>query len=79
MKKQLEVAMKYKIVRTWKAIQQDPRIEQVIWQYDGPGKHSIECKDGWKFEGERTQDIGTVAELCDAVNFNLEEASPSPR
>lgn len=64
-----------KTVRTVKDIQEDERIDRFIKNYDGPGKHMVECKDGYRFEGERTIDIGTVAEICDSINKNLEPVS----
>jgi hypothetical protein len=65
--------MPYKKVRSWEDIKNDPRIESVWWQYDGKNKHMVECKEGFRFENERTIDIGTVKELCDSVNNQLDK------
>jgi hypothetical protein len=64
--------MEYKKVRTINDIKADPRIENVIMNYDGKS-HYVECKDGYKFEGERTIDIGRVGELCYCINNCLEK------
>lgn len=53
-------------------ILKDERIDRVIQDYDGKGKHMVECKGGFRFEGERTIDIGTIAELKEAIKDNLE-------
>lgn len=60
-----------KVVRTIADIKADPRIAQFIENYDGRGKHHVECVDGYRFENERTIDIGTVSEICDSINNNL--------
>lgn len=65
--------MKYKKVFTLKQILADPRIENFIRDYDGYGRHMVECKDGYKFERERTIDIGSIAEIADAINWQLEK------
>jgi hypothetical protein len=65
-----------KKVRSLKDILNDPRIERVVKNYDGYAKHMIECKDGYRFEGDRTIDIGNIYELCASVNENLEEDKP---
>lgn len=61
-----------KKVHTIKQILADSRIELFVKNYDGPGKHMVECKDGYNFEKERTIDIGSVKEICDAINDWLE-------
>ena len=61
-----------KKVKTIKDIQSDPRIKCFIRNYDGPGVHMVECKDGYNFERERTIDIGSVSEICGAINDWLE-------
>lgn len=53
-------------------ILKDERIDRVIQDYDGKGRHMVECKDGFRFERERTIDIGTIAELKEAIKYNLE-------
>lgn len=65
--------MKYfKTVRTIADIKADPRVKDFIRNYDGPGTHMVEVKDGYNFECERTIDIGTVPQICDAINDYLE-------
>jgi hypothetical protein len=62
-----------KKVKTMKDIVADPRIESIHLDYDGTkGKHMVECKDGYQFEGERTIEIGTVKEICYSINNWLE-------
>lgn len=53
-------------------IMKDERIEQFIRNYDGPGKHMVACKDGFRFEGDRTIEIGTIAEICYSINEHLD-------
>lgn len=59
---------KYKKVRSIADIKADPRIDDFIQNYDGYGKHLVECKKGWAFENERTIEIGTIKEICDTIN-----------
>ncbi len=61
-----------KKLKTLIDIQKDQRIERVELNYDGKGRHMVECKDGYRFEGERTIDIGNISELCGAINDWLE-------
>lgn len=66
----------FKKVKTLQDIKNDPRISNVIVDYDGRGKHMVECIDGLKFEScSSTVEIGTVAELCDEINNRLEYKS----
>lgn len=53
-------------------IENDLRIERVIYNYDGRGRHMVECKEGYRFEGERTIEIGSIKEICYSINNNLE-------
>lgn len=53
-------------------IKADPRIESFIKDYDGRGKHMVECKAGYRFEANNsTIEIGNIKELCDEVNQRL--------
>lgn len=61
-----------KLVRNLKDIQSDERIERFVRNYDGYGKHLIECVDGYRFEGDRTIEIGSISEICYSINNNLE-------
>lgn len=65
--------MANKKVKTLADIVADNRIVCVQLNYDGKGKHMIECKDGYKFENERTVDIGTIKELVYSVNNWLDK------
>jgi len=61
-------------VRTLEMILNDPRIERVIKDYDGRGRHMVECKDGYVFEScSSTIEIGNIKELCDEINNRLIE------
>lgn len=53
-------------------IYSDKRIGRFVKNYDGYGKHMVECEDGWRFEGERTIEIGNIKEICYSINNNLE-------
>lgn len=61
-----------KLVKTISDIKNDPRIANVWFHYDGHGRHMVECIDGYKFENERTIEIGNVKEICYSINNNLE-------
>lgn len=69
----VERVSEYKKVRTISGIRSDPRIEELIIDFDGKGVHMVSCKEGWLFEHERTVDIGSIKELCDSINFCLEK------
>ena len=59
-------------VKNLKTILSDPRIERVITDYDGKGRHTVECKDGYVFEScSSTIEIGNIKELCDEINNRL--------
>lgn len=61
-----------KKVKTLAEIKSDPRIVDVIKDYDGNGKHMIECAKGYGFEANNsTIEIGNVKELCYEVNERL--------
>ncbi len=57
-----------KKVKTIADIKADPRVESFTKNYDGPGVHMVQLKDGYNFERERTIDIGSVSEICGAIN-----------
>lgn len=61
-----------KKVKTIADIKSDPRVDMFIRNYDGYGKHSVVLKDGYGFDGERSLEIGTVAEICDSMNTRIE-------
>jgi hypothetical protein len=61
-----------KKVKTLEDIKNDTRIEDIYINYDSKGIHSVVCKDGYKFEGERTQEIGNIKDICYSINNNLE-------
>lgn len=62
-----------KKVRTEADIKADARIENFIRDYDGYGKHMVECKKGFRFEANSsTIEIGNMKELCYEVNERLE-------
>lgn len=63
----------FKKVKTLKDIKGDPRIERIEIDYDGRGKHMAECKDGFRFENERTIEIGNIKEICYSINTWLEK------
>lgn len=63
-----------KQVKTIADIENDPRIDRFIKNYDGFGVHMVECKDGYKFENERTIDIGSVKDICYCINNYLEKS-----
>lgn len=63
--------MTYKKVKSIEDIKNDLRIDDLIIGYDGRGKHMVECKTGFNFEGERTIDIGTIKEICYSINEYL--------
>jgi hypothetical protein len=67
----VEKKSEYKKVKSVAEIKADPRISEFIKNYDGHGVHMVSCKDGFMFDRERTIDIGSVKEICDAINFNL--------
>jgi hypothetical protein len=63
-----------KKVKNIKDILADPRIERVIKDYDGYGKHMVECKKGFRFEANNsTIEIGNIKEICYEVNERLEK------
>lgn len=62
-----------KTVKTLSDIKSDPRIVRFEKDYDGYGKHMVECIDGYRFEGDRTIEIGTIKEICYSINTNLEQ------
>jgi hypothetical protein len=64
---------KFKKVHNLNQILADPRIERFIKDYDGYGKHMVECKTGWLFERERTIDIGSIKEICGCINDWLDK------
>lgn len=59
-------------VKTIKDIRKDSRIADFIHNYDGRGRHFVECKEGFRFEGETTCAIGSVKEICEDINERLE-------
>lgn len=61
-----------KQVKSLADIEKDVRSERFYKDYDGKGKHMVECKEDYKFENERTIEIGTIAEICYSINNNLE-------
>lgn len=62
----------YKKVKSVAEIKADPRIFEFIKNYDGNNVHMVSCKDGFKFDRERTIEIGNVKQICESINFNLE-------
>ena len=68
----VEKKSQYKKVKSIAEIKADPRIFEFIKNYDGNNVHMVSCKDGFKFYGEITIEIGNVKEICDSINFNLE-------
>lgn len=64
---------KYKKVWDKKEILADERIERVLHK-DSNGKYHVVCKDGWKFTSTNsTTESGSIQELCNKVNTQLEE------
>lgn len=64
--------VQYKKVRTEADIKADPRVCDFIKDYDGKGKHMIECIEGWRFEANSsTIEIGNLRELCYEINERL--------
>lgn len=62
----------FKKVRTFEDIKADPRICEFIKDYDGYGKHMVECIKGWRFEANNsTIEIGNMKELCYEVNERM--------
>jgi hypothetical protein len=59
---------KMKKVKSLNDIKADSRIESIHVDYDGKGKHMVECKEGFRFENERTIEIGTVKQICYSIN-----------
>jgi len=64
-----------KKVKTLLDIEKDKRVERVIKDYDGKGKHMVEFKDGFKLNGETSIDIGNTKDLCYGVNEQLEKTT----
>ena len=63
----------YKKVRNIRDIKADPRIERVIIDYDGKGRHMVESKGFFRFEScNSTIEIGNIKELCEEVNNRLQ-------
>lgn len=61
-----------KKVKTITDILSDERIESLIKDYDGYGKHMVECKPGFRFEANSsTIEIGNIKELCYEINERL--------
>lgn len=58
-------------VRTLDDCRNHPLIEDVIKNYDGPGTHMVECIEGYRFDGEATISIGSVADCCYMINTRL--------
>ena len=59
-------------VKTLLEIKADLRIEEVIKDYDGRGKHMIGCIKGWRFEANNsTIELGNIKELCYEVNERM--------
>lgn len=69
----IEKKSEYKKVKTIADIKSDPRIDHFEYRYDGYNVHMVVCKDEFKFEGERTCEIGNIKQICDSINFNLEK------
>jgi hypothetical protein len=66
----------YKKVRSLSDISIDPRIERIIIDYDGHGKHMIECKSGFKFEScSSSVEVGSIKQLCFEINERLVESN----
>lgn len=63
----------FKKVRTIEDIKSDPRISEFYFRHDDKNVHMAVCKDGYKFEGDRTIEIGNIKEICDSVNTKLEK------
>lgn len=62
----------FRKVKTIDDIKADSRISEFHYQYDDKNVHMVVCKDGYKFEGERTIEIGNMKEICDSINSKLE-------
>jgi len=60
-----------KKVKTFKDIENDPRINCLTRNYDGKGTHMVEATDGWLFWGETMSGMGSVKSLCDDINYYL--------
>lgn len=61
-----------KKVKSIDDIKADPRIERFIKDYDGKGKHMVECKDEFYFEScNSSSEIGNIKELCYEINERL--------
>ena len=61
-----------KKVKTLKDILSDERIESFVKDYDGYGKHMVECKTGYRFEANSsTIEIGNMKEICYEINERL--------
>lgn len=59
-------------VKTLKDILSDKRIESFVKNYDGYGKHMVECKPGYRFEANSsTIEVGSISEICDEINERL--------
>lgn len=63
-----------KKVATIQDILSDERIESFIRDYDGYGKHMVECKKGFRFStNSSTIEIGSVKEICYEINEHLDK------
>ena len=64
-------------IKTLAEIIAHPLIDRVIEDYDGRGRHMVECKDGYRFESfSSTIEIGSIKELCDCINNWMEKQCP---
>ena len=61
-----------KKVKSKEDIKMHPLIVDFIENYNGKGRHMVECKEGYKFESfNSTIEIGTIKELCYEINERL--------
>lgn len=59
-------------VKDLAGIVSDERIESFVKDYDGYGRHMVECKPGFRFEANSsTIEIGSIKELCYEINERL--------
>lgn len=63
---------KFKKVKSFNDIKDDPRIERLVKNYDGYGFHMVEAIDGYRFEScNSTIEIGSIKQLCDEINKRM--------